>query len=256
MQEKILNIDWNKINYIEFWDKSDKIILIIHWWWWSSNSWICVSELLEKSWYRVIVPDLPWFWKTVLNHTFTLDDYAKIIEDFVSILWLSKIILLWHSNGWAISIKLVNSGNMDIKKLILNNSAWIRDKKSTSYKKIILSSLTKSFKFILKLPFWHKIKNLFYRLIWWHDYINSEKNPYLKETYLNMIKSDLQPDIKNIKIDTLLIRWDKDTYTPISDWIWMSKNIENSKLEILNWEKHGIHLQNPEKLVKNILENI
>lgn len=256
MLEKNININWLNINYKDFWEKSTETILILHGWWWSSDSWVQVWEFIWNSWFKVIIPDLPWFWKTTLENTFTLDNYAKVIEDFVNTLWLWEITLLWHSNWWAISIKIENRKNIKIKKLILNNSAWIRNKKSNNLKKKVIWLIIKPFKFIKNLPFWYKIKNLFYRFIWWHDYINSEKNLFLKETYLNMIKSDLQDEIKSIKTSTLLIRWDKDTYTPLEDWKLMNKNIVNSKLVILDWEKHGIHLQNPNRLVKVILENV
>lgn len=252
MQEKIIN----KINYKIFWENNSKIILVLHGWWGSSDSWIKVWELLEKAWFCVIIPDLPWFWKTILEEVFTLDKYDETVENFCKKLWLKDFILLWHSNWWAISVKLTNRKNISISKLILNNSAWIRNKKSTNLKRKILKIIIKPFKFLTKLPFWAKIKSLFYRAIWWQDYLKSLENPLLKQTYLNMISSDLQEEIKNIDIETLLIWWKLDTYTPIEDWVWMSKNISNSKLVTLENEKHWIHLNNPKLLVETILENI
>lgn len=250
LEKKILNI-----NYKQFWENNSEAILILHGWWWSSKSWITVWEMLEKAWFNIIIPDLPWFGKTDLKEIFTIDKYAETIEEFTKKLNLKNIILLWHSNWWAISIKLANRNNLKIKKLILNNSAWIRNKKSTNLKRKLFKIVIKPFKFLLKLPFWNKIRSVFYRIIWWHDYLNSLKNPFLKETYINMISSDLQDEIKNIKLETLLIWWKLDSYTPIKDWIWMNKNIANSKIVILDKEKHWIHLQNPKKLVDVILNN-
>jgi pimeloyl-ACP methyl ester carboxylesterase len=98
------------------------------------------------------------------------------------------------------------------------------------------------------------LRKYFYRAIWSQDYINAENTPYLKETYLNMINSDLREEIKDIKIQTLLIWWEKDTYTPLSDWKFMNKNILNSKLVILSDEKHWIHLKSPKKLIETFLK--
>lgn len=252
MQEKIIN----KINYKIFWENNSKIILILHGWWGSSDSWVKVWELLIQAWFCVIIPDLPWFWKTLLEEVFTLDKYAETVESFCKELGLKDFILLWHSNGWAISIKIANRNKIEISKLILNNSAWIRNKKSTNLKRKILKIIIKPFKFLTKLPFWNKVKNIFYRAIWWQDYLKSLENSLLKGTYLNIISSDLQQEIKNIKVETLLIQWKLDTYTPVEDWIWMNKNISNSKLIILDNEKHWIHLKSPEKLVNVILENL
>jgi len=106
---------------------------------------------------------------------------------------------------------LANRKKIKILRLILNNSAWIR---------------------------------------------NEEQNPNLKQTYLNMISSDLKDEIKNINNHTLLIWWEKDNYTPISDAYFMRNNIKNSKLLILDNETHWIHLKNPNRLVDTFLQNI
>jgi pimeloyl-ACP methyl ester carboxylesterase len=156
---------------------------------------------------------------------------------------------------------------IDISRLVLNNSAWIRNDKKRSLKRKILGLFTKIIKKILTIipprKDWKtgnssikKLRKLFYRAIWWHDYLNAENNPYLKETYLNMIKSDLSNIIPKIKQDTLLIWWQNDTYTPVSDWLYMRKHIRGSKLVILENEKHWIHLTNPELLVNTFINNI
>ena len=103
--------------------------------------------------------------------------------------------------------------------------------------------------------FW-KLREILYRLTWWQDYLKAEKIPFLKETYLNMIKSDLSGEIENIEKDTLLIRWRNDTYTPVSDWLLFRKKIKKSKLIILENEKHWIHLTSPIKLLNTFLNNI
>jgi pimeloyl-ACP methyl ester carboxylesterase len=107
-----------------------------------------------------------------------------------------------------------------------------------------------------KLNFFIKMREYFYRAIWWQDYLNAEKNPFLKQTYLNIISSNLSDEFSKINQNTLLIWWRKDTYTPLSDWIKMKNNIKNSKIIIIDNEKHGIHIKNPESLVNTFLNNI
>jgi pimeloyl-ACP methyl ester carboxylesterase len=145
--------------------------------------------------------------------------------------------------------------NFKIEKLILNNSAWIRNDKKRSLKRKIFSVLIKPFRFLASFEMFKGLRKLFYRAIWSQDYIQAETKSFLKETYLNMISSDLKKEIKEIKVPTLLIWWENDTYTPLSDWKFMSENIKNSKLIISENQKHWIHLKNPEKLVKTFLEN-
>ncbi len=250
--------------FFEDWidEKNENTIVILHGWGWSSQSWLRVWELLFESWFNVIVPDLPWFWNTKIDKTFELDDYASVVEEFIKNRGLKNIILWWHSNGGAISIKIANRWKIKIDRLILNNSAWIRNDRKRSLKRKVFNALSNTIKKILppgrgKIGMGiSKIRELFYKAIWSRDYIEAEKNPHLKETYKNMISSDLKEEIKKIKEHTLLIRWEKDTYTPLSDWNYMRNNIANSKMIVLQDEKHWIHLHSPEKLVKTFLKNI
>ena len=57
-----------EINYEDWIDEdNENTIVILHWWGWSSQSWLSMWELLFQSWFNVIIPDLPWFWKTKLK---------------------------------------------------------------------------------------------------------------------------------------------------------------------------------------------
>lgn len=226
-----------------------------------------VWKLLFEAWFDLIIPDLPGFWKTKINKVYELEDYANIIEQFIKELDLKNIILWWHSNGWAISIQIAIRNNINISNLILNNSAWIRNDTKRSLKRKILNNFTKVIKKVLSIipprknwnksnNYYKKIRKLFYKAIWWQDYLNAENNPFLKETYLNMIKNDLSKDVFKIKQNTLLIWWKNDRYTPLNDWLYLKDNIINSKIIILENEKHWIHLTSPEKLVNTFLNNI
>lgn len=252
--QNITNLDIKYKDFID--DNNSETIVILHWWWWKSDSWLEVGELLFKSWFNVIIPDLPWFWETKLDYAFDLDEYAKVITNFLRKLKIDNFILWWHSNWWAIAIKIANSNIFSIKTLVLNNSAWIRKNKKRNIKKAIFSVLSKPFKFIFKLKSLSKLRKKIYSFIWWWDYIKSEDIPFLKETYLNIIKDDISLEIKNVWLDTLLIRWELDNYTPLSDAYFMRNDIKKSKLIIISDEWHSIHLKNPKLLVNKFLENI
>jgi len=251
--------NWTIIYYKTFGDeKSQDKILILHWWWGKSDSWIEVANSLSSQWFFVVVPDLPWFGKTEFPSVYTMDDYRDRIEEFTKKLELDTawLTLIWHSNGWAISTKLSISKKIDIKNLILIGSAWIRNKKSTSLKRKIYNTLLFPAKIIKNLPGGSKLRNLFYKAIGWQDYLAAEQNPLLKKTFLNIIHTDLQEVFPKIDIKTSLIRWDSDTYTPLSDGSLIHSLIPKSTLTVLPWEKHWIHLQNPDLLVKTILKHI
>lgn len=266
MQKTQLKLNKSDISYEIFESNTSNsdTILILHWWQWASSSWTQVWDLLNMEEYNVIIPDIPWASKnTTCNDIYTLDLYAELIEDFVNKLKedyeninFNNLIILWHSNGWAISIKIASRGILKFIRLVLNNSAWIRNDKKRTFKRKFLSKLVKYFWLFKKVKFLNRIRKLFYKVIWWQDYLKAEENPNLKQTYLNMISSDLKNEIKDLDCFTLLIWGEKDTYTPVSDWYFMRENIKKSKLIVLENETHGIHLKNPKRLVETFLQNI
>jgi len=250
--EQNVFVNWIKTHYKSFWDWNLEKILILHWRWWSSNSRETVSNIICQK-YNIIIPDLPWFWLTELKNSFDLNDYAYFVESFCKKIWLDDFILFGHSNWWAISIKLVSRWNLRIKKLILNNSAWIRNKTIKNIKSKILWFLILPFRFLNQFWFGKKIRNIFYKIIWNRDYLNTMDNKLLKETYLKVISEDLQSELQNINIKTFLIWWKEDNYTPISDGYLMQQKIKTSKIIVLDWQKHSIHIKDPKLLSENIL---
>jgi pimeloyl-ACP methyl ester carboxylesterase len=257
MEKIYKEINWIQTKILKFYDKKNKEnILILHGWWGKSDSWINFSKILFENWYNVFVPDLPGFWDTFLNKVFSLDDYALFIEDLVSFLELKDFILFWHSNWWAISIKVASREKISIKKLVLNNSAWVRVTLKMTLKRKFFKVLWLFFKPFKDFILFQKLRLLFYKVIWNYDYLNSLRKPFLEETYKNVISEDLQDIMKNISLRTLLIWWELDKFTPISYWNIINENIKKSKLVVIEWEWHSIHLKNALKLSDVFLENV
>jgi len=262
MSNKEIKINNTDISYELFESKNENAdtIVILHGWRGVSSSWTKVWDFLNMSGYNVVIPDIPGASKlTECNDIYSIDSYSEIIEKFIldlknkhENLNFDNLILWWHSNGWAISIKIVSNNKIKVLRLVLNNSAWIRNDKKRSLKKKIFSFIVKPFSIVNN----NKIKKIFYHLIWNNDYSEALDNPNLKQTYLNMISCDLRDEIKNLDCFTLLLWGEKDTYTPLSDWLFMRDNIKKSKLVVLNDEKHWIHLHNPKRLVETFLQNI
>ena len=210
------------------------------------------SEILEQSGYYIVVPDLPGFWKTEIHEVFTLEKYASIIEDFSKSLGLGSVTILWHSNGWAIATIIASRGNINLKKMVLNNSAGIRRDKKRGFKRRVLSSLL----FMKHIPGFKVLRPYFHRAIWAQDYAAAEKTPYLSESYQNMIQSDLQEVYPKLDNEVLLIWGERDSYTPLPDGKRIESLLRNAKMVVLDGEKHGIHLQNPKRLGKVLIKNV
>ena len=239
-----------------FWEKNKTAFIILHWWGGSSESWEKIAKELSKDFF-VIVPDFPCASKLEeCNKIYTLDDYVDLLSNLVDKLNLNKFYLLWHSNWGAIATKFTVKYPEKIIKLFLNNSAWIRKDKKTSFKRKIFKILSTFLKPIFKITLFKKIKPLFYKAIGAHDYLNAQSNPNKKQTFLNMINEDLQNFFTQIKVPTILIWWENDTYTPLSHWKKINQLIASSKFIVIPNVRHWIHLQNPEKLLETIKENL
>lgn len=250
MKEIFLKINGINSCVKTFWEKNKNPVLILHWRWGSSDSWINFSKIFEKKWNRIFIPDLPGHWKTWLNKIYTIDDYWDFVLDLIKKLNLKDFTLLGHSNWWRISLNLLIKNRIKPKRIFLIWCAWIRPK--LNFKQKILQFLAKKLKFLKKIPWILFLRNIFYRLVWGQDYIKTDKNKFLKQTFLNVLEIDLTEKLHLITQKIELIWWSKDSYTPLYFWKKMSKLIKKSNLTILEWEKHWIHLQNPEILAKTI----
>ena len=72
----------------------------------------------------------------------------------------------------------------------------------------------------------------------------------LQETFLAVIKEDLQPAAARITVPTLLIWGAQDTETPLSDAKKLHSLIKGSKLVVMNEAGHFVHREVPEKVTK------
>lgn len=227
-----------------------EVFVIVHWWWWSSASRSEVADLLHAQGKTVYRLDVPWFGQTSMDEVFTVEDYADWLWDCITALPIKNYTLLWHSNGGRMSIAFAARSPAWLKKLILNNAAGI--KRRPSVKRRLLKVLTVCFKLVRYLPGMEYARSLFYKLIWGHDYLALD-SLYKRETFQLMIASDLAEAMRQITVPTHLIRWSDDTYTPLWQWKEMHELISWSRLTVLHWQKHGIHLHAPKLLVETVL---
>lgn len=236
----IINIKNYNINYYD--EGKGKLVVFLHGWGANLDCFNGVYGLLKEK-YRVLALDLPGFGKSdKLKSPFSVDDYTDIVEDFISKFVKSsneKVILVGHSYGGRIIIKLNNRSNLPfvIDKNILIDAAGIKERLSLETKlKICTFKGLKNIYNLLPISE-EKKKNKINELrnkFGSSDYKNSD--PILKETLVKAVNEDLTKFLKNMK-ETLLIWGDKDTATPIWMAKIMEKEIKNSGLVIL----HGGH---------------
>lgn len=225
--------DYN-INYID--EGSGSAILLLHGWGANLN---CFDELilLLKNKYRVLALDLPGFGKSdMIKNKFCVDDYVDIVETFLEAKDIKEVILIGHSYGGRIIIKLNSKNNLkfNILKNVLIDAAGIKENRDFIVKiRIMIFKFLKKCLYVLPISY-DKKKNLemnLKRKFGSSDYNSAPR--VLQETLVASVNEDLSSYLKNMK-ETLLIWGKNDTATPL----WMAKKmeleIENSGLVLLN----------------------
>ncbi|MCD6500568.1 alpha/beta hydrolase [bacterium] len=221
-----------------------KTLIILHGWQSSKEKWQKVKENIESDEIEVIVPDLPGFKpETQLKEPWSLDDYVDWLKDFSQT--KEKFFLMGHSFGGRVAIKFALRYPEKLYGLILVSAAGIKKKNSP------ISKIIPFFKKFSFLPAYDFFRKLFYRYILRKtDYL--EASGMLKETIKNILKEDLTPFLKEIKVPVLILWGEKDKITPLRDALLMKKEIKFSQLEILSDIGHAPHLQAPQLLSQKI----
>lgn len=224
-----------------------KDLIMLHGWNNDTSSFWQVSNMLKDK-FTVWLIDLPGFGRSENpKSAFKVSDYAEIIKEFITQLKIKKPIVLGHSMGGRVTIKLAAKYPDLLSKIILESSAGIRPKRDTY--KLIFYILTKFFKYIIPDIFnlREKVRFNFYKSIK-SDYLTVGS---LKDIFVNVSNEDLTLDLPKVQNDALLIWGEKDPTheTSPENGKKMYQLIKNSRIEILGNVGHFPHLENPERFV-------
>ena len=229
----IINVNGYNVNYID--EGKGDVVLLLHGWGANLKSFANLINLL-KSKYRVLAIDYPGFGESdKLKTSFCVDDYCDIVVEFLKKLNVEKLILVGHSYGGRIILKLNNRKDLPfvIEKNVLIDSAGIIDKKDIVVKiKVVIYKLFK--KIFISLPVSSEKKDeLVMKLrkkIGSSDYGIASR--VMQETLVKSVNEDLTYCLDNMK-ESLIIWGDNDTVTPLWMARTMEEKIKNSGLVIL-----------------------
>jgi pimeloyl-ACP methyl ester carboxylesterase len=221
------------------------ILLCLHGWGGSKESFTELRAALKNDAITVLAPDLPGFGdEPEPSRPWTTDDYA----DWV-ITWLNDqtqgnipaLLVLGHSHGGRIAIKLTAGNRLPIDHLFLCAAAGIRHMRH--FKRIIGLMLAKTGKGLLSIPGMCALqpagKKLLYSLIRVHDY--EKASPLMRKTLINVTEEDLRPLLSAIHVPTDIFWGTEDGMTPVSDGRIMAKNIPDSHLHLFQGIRHRVH---------------
>lgn len=227
---KVLDYD---INYID--EGEGEAVLLLHGWGSNLKSFTPLISLLKEK-YRVIAYDYPGFGESSeLKQSFSVDDYADVAIKVLEKLSIKKVILVGHSYGGRIILKLNNRVNLpfEIEKNVLIDAAGLKDKKDFKTKfKISLFKTLKKIVYLIPISAASKngLEIKLKKKFGSSDYSAAPK--VLQETLVRSVNEDLRNCLKNMK-ETLLIWGENDKVTPMWMAKIMEKEIDNAGLVVL-----------------------
>ena len=239
-----------KINYIKNEIGSKTNIIFLHGWGANINSFMPVINEVSKK-YNVYAIDLPGFGLSdEPSKDYMVEDYSKIVLEFINKLKLDNVVLIGHSFGGRVIIKLVGALKFIPKKIILIDSAGIRPKRSLKYyiKVYSYKFARNMLKLILGKKKSYKIIEKYRSKIGSQDYKNASLT--MREVFKNTVNEDLKKYLSSISAPTLLVWGENDTDTPLSDGKIMEKMIKDSGLVILKGAGHYSYLDNYNQFIR------
>lgn len=249
-----MNFIINDFNiYYEKYGKGKSNIVILPGWGDTRSTFNSMIETL-KNYFSVYIIDYPGFGNSCFpNRDLDIYDYANLIKDFITVNNIENPIIIGHSFGGRIGIILTGLYKMQIKKMILIDSAGIKPRKKlkTKFKQMLYKFLKKT-----SLVFPKKIRSIYLNklinVFGSSDFKNLDQN--IRTTFIKVINEDLTKYLKNISTSTLLIWGEYDKDTPLDDGKLMNIKIEDSGLVIIPNAGHFPYLEYPYYVTKIILE--
>ncbi|KKQ28108.1 MAG: Carboxylesterase BioH [Candidatus Magasanikbacteria bacterium GW2011_GWC2_37_14] len=250
-----------------------KTLIILPGWGGNKETWKNFAELASKD-FDVHIIELPCFGDEPCPKTvWDIEDYVEFVKNKLlerhsregGNLKLVKdprfhgddAVLLGHSFGGQVATVFASKYPEMIEKLILTAPAVFRPKKT--FRRVVFNIGAKFGKLIFKIPWIENgslwAEKIYHQAIGAKDYHDS--SGIKREIFKNIIRQDRGVEASKITIPTLIVWGTMDGYLPVADANQLNKLIKNSKLEIVNGGRHGLHLQIPEKLlylIKSFLE--
>lgn len=232
-----------KVNYID--EGSGNVVVLLQGWGTNLEIYKKVTDKLSKN-NRVIALDFPGFGKTPEPPSaWDVNDYTDFTIDFIEKLKLDNVVLIGHSFGGRVIIRLMNKKDkkFNVSKIVLVDSAGIKAK-STMKKKL----KQRWFKICKKTLDTKLVKKFF------PEAINNLKNKHgsadykkastlMKQVLVKTVNEDLTDMLPNIDVPTLLVWGDMDTATPLSDAKIMEEKIPDAGLVVLKNTGHYSFLE-------------
>lgn len=251
LHNKNIIVDNLLINYYFYQPKkSEKTIVFLHGWGVDSQSWFKIVPRLVDKKYSLFFLDLPGFGNSQMPPSaFSLEDYKRIVLEFIKKLRLKKIVIVGHSFGGRIAIKIASTSPNPAEKIVLVDAAGINN--LTGFKKLtaIFARLISP---VFRPQFMQPIRRKLYFLMG-SEYLDRVG---LSKIFSRVVSENLTLLLPKIKNETLILWGDRDNVTPLYYARLMKKLITKSKLTIFPGIGHFPFIEKPGEFTGELLKFI
>lgn len=230
-----------------------KPLIMLHGWGSSSRVMTVIAKSLGKIRTCHLI-DLPGFGDSPEPaEAWGIDDYADLVEDFISSLEASQVDMLVHSFGGRITLKLLARGEISqkIDKVLITGGAGMKPKRSFSFylKKYLAKTLKAPF---LILPGASRDQALswlrgtsIWKKLGSSDY--SKLSGVMRGTFVRSVTEHLDHLLPGIDHEILLLWGENDDATPLYQGQRMEKGLKNSALVVIDNAGHYAFLDKPKQ---------
>ncbi len=228
-----------------------KPLVILHGWGSSSRVMMPVAKQLAHL-RTCYVLDLPGFGATPQpNRSWSIDDYADLIQNFIERQFEQPVDLLVHSFGGRIALKLCARpfGQSHIDRVLITGGAGMKPRRSFRF------YLRKYTAKLLKAPFLLLPPRPRKRALEWLRSTSawkalgsgeySQLSGVMRETFVKSVTEFLEPCLPDIPHEVLLLWGRDDDATPLYQAERMEKGIGNAALVVIDNAGHYAFLDRP-----------
>lgn len=221
--------------------KNKTFILILHGWNLDPRRYSALKEILEKEKFLCFIPAFSGHGQAPLpSKPYTLNNYLSELVSYLEKHKLKKCLIVGHSFGGRIAVKLASQYPQYVKKLILTGVPGYSS--LSSIKKTFFLFLAKAGKILFLLPGLEKFadlaKRFLYKMTSSFDYYRAPQ--VMKKTLERVVEEDLEQYMKKISCPVMLVWGKQDTIVPLQTAEKMLSVIPEAKLKVIEEADHAL----------------
>lgn len=220
-------------------------VVLLHGWGSSLEAYNLMTRAFSEQ-YRIVRLDFPGFGASdPLPEPWSLEDYQDATVEFLRQLGLDHPVLVGHSFGGRVILRMCGNALIKPEKIILIDSAGLHPKRTLRGR--ARTACFKTAKWFLTHGPWKKAAAPSLERLRAHfgsaDY--NAAPPILRQTLVRVVNEDLKEYLPRLSCPTLLIWGEKDTATPLSDAQVMERLIPDAGLCVIKGAGHFSFVERP-----------